>query len=182
MKWASVPSEYRNVILRDSVRTGRNFSPARKVRSITAPSWERLSFVRTNAPPLPGFTCWKSTILKTLPSTSMCVPFLNWLVEIMCDRKARACARTPSRAWPRAADADLCGRRERQPHGRDDARDDARGAGARGDVPRGVRVRRGRRGRRRDDQGQPGGLRPLADRPADAARRAHEPADRAEGR
>ena len=42
----------------------------------------RLSFVRTNAPPLPGLTCWKSTILKTVPSTSMCVPFLNWLVLI----------------------------------------------------------------------------------------------------
>ena len=64
------------------VRTGRNFSPARNVLSMTAPSSTRFSFVRTNAPPLPGFTCWKSTILNTLPSTSMCVQFLNWLVEI----------------------------------------------------------------------------------------------------
>ena len=69
--------------MRDSVRTGRNFSPARKVLSITAPSSARLSLVRTNAPPLPGFTCWNSTILKTVPSTSMWVPFLNWLVLIM---------------------------------------------------------------------------------------------------
>src|SRR3954469_14997803 len=83
MKCASVPSEYRKVILRDSVRTGRNFSPARKVLSIDAPSSARLSLVRTNAPPLPGFTCWNSTILKTVPSTSMWVPFLNWLVLIM---------------------------------------------------------------------------------------------------
>src|SRR3954447_21880749 len=95
MKCASVPSEYRKLILRDSVRTGRNFSPARNVRSITAPSSARLSLVRTNAPPLPGFTCWNSTILKTVPSTSIWVPFLNWLVLIICDGKARACARTP---------------------------------------------------------------------------------------
>ena len=83
MKCASVPSAYRNCILRASVRTARNFSPARNVRSITAPSDERRSFVRTNAPPLPGFTCWNSRILKIVPSTSMWLPFLNWLVEIM---------------------------------------------------------------------------------------------------
>src|SRR5918994_1730354 len=91
MKCASVPSEYKNVIFRDSVRTGRNFSPARNVLSITAPSSARFSFVRTNAPPLPGFTCWNSTILKTLPSTSMWVPFLNWLVLIMRQGRLAAC-------------------------------------------------------------------------------------------
>ena len=42
----------------------------------------RFSFVRTNAPPLPGLTCWNSTTLKIVPSTSMWMPFLNWLVEI----------------------------------------------------------------------------------------------------
>ena len=68
--------------MRVSVRTGRNFSPALKVLSITAPSSTRFSFERTKAPPLPGLTCWNSTIRKTLPSTSMWVPFLNWLVEI----------------------------------------------------------------------------------------------------
>src|SRR5512145_2991222 len=83
MKWASVPSAYRNCILRASVLTGRNFSPARNVRSITAPSEARRSFVRTNAPPLPGLTCWNSRILKTVPSTSMWLPFLNWFVEII---------------------------------------------------------------------------------------------------
>src|SRR4051812_13832780 len=62
---------------------GRNFSPARNVLSITFPSVARRSFVRTNAPPLPGFTCWNSMILKTVPSTSMWLPFLNWLVEIV---------------------------------------------------------------------------------------------------
>src|SRR6185312_14139641 len=83
MKWASVPSAYRNCTLRASVRTARNFSPARKVLSITLPSAARRSFVRTNAPPLPGLTCWNSTILKIVPSTSMWLPFLNWLVEIV---------------------------------------------------------------------------------------------------
>ena len=63
MKWASAPSAYRNCMLLASVRTGRNFSPARNVRSITLPSDARRSLVRTNAPPLPGFTCWNSTIL-----------------------------------------------------------------------------------------------------------------------
>src|SRR3954471_23925315 len=46
------------------------------------PSEARLSFERTNAPPLPGLTCWNSRILKTVPSTSMWLPFLNWLVLI----------------------------------------------------------------------------------------------------
>src|SRR3954447_9067692 len=49
---------------------------------MTAPSLARRSFVRTNAPPLPGLTCWNSRILKMVPSTSMWLPFLNWLVEI----------------------------------------------------------------------------------------------------
>src|SRR5215210_7042640 len=89
MKCASAPSAYRNCILRASVRTGRNFSPARKVRSITAPSAARRSFVRTNAPPLPGLTCWNSRILKTVPSTSMWLPFLNWLVEIIRHKASR---------------------------------------------------------------------------------------------
>jgi len=64
------------------VFTCRNFSPARKVLSITLPSLARRSLVRTNAPPLPGLTCWNSTILKITPSTSMWLPFLNWLVLI----------------------------------------------------------------------------------------------------
>src|SRR5438874_281023 len=54
MKCASEPSEYRNCILRASVRTGRNFSPARNVLSITAPSSTRFSFERTIAPALVG--------------------------------------------------------------------------------------------------------------------------------
>src|SRR5919202_500656 len=64
-----------------SVRTRVNFSPARKVRSTTAPEPSAFSFVRTNAPPLPGLTCWNSTMRQTSPSSSMCIPFLNWFVE-----------------------------------------------------------------------------------------------------
>ena len=33
--------------------------------------------VRTNAEPLPGFTCWNSMISKGSPSTSIFRPFLN---------------------------------------------------------------------------------------------------------
>ena len=77
--------------MRDSVRTGRNFSPARKVLSCTEPSSILRSFVRTNAPPLPGLTCWNSTILKTDPSISMWLPFLNWLVEITAAESSSRC-------------------------------------------------------------------------------------------
>ena len=64
-----------------SVRTRSNFSPARNVLSTTEPAASDFSFVRTNAPPLPGFTCWNSTMRHTWPSSWMCIPFLNWLVE-----------------------------------------------------------------------------------------------------
>src|SRR4051794_19761273 len=57
---------------------------------MTAPSAARRSFERTNAPPLPGLTCWNSRILKTVPSTSMWFPFLNWLVEITSAEASRA--------------------------------------------------------------------------------------------
>src|SRR4029077_6211319 len=60
-----------------------NFSPARNVRSTTAPVSRFLTLVRTNAPPLPGFTCWNSTMRQTPPSISMCMPFLNWFVLIV---------------------------------------------------------------------------------------------------
>src|SRR4051794_2440173 len=80
MKCASLPSSYRNWTFFTSVCTRGNFSPARKVSSITAPDSRFLSFVRTNAPPLPGFTCWKSMIRHTVPRCSMCIPFLNWFV------------------------------------------------------------------------------------------------------
>src|SRR5689334_13838201 len=66
------------------------FSPARNVLSTTPPDSSAFSRVRTNAPPLPGFTCWNSTMRKTVPSTSMCMPFLNWLVETISTMCASA--------------------------------------------------------------------------------------------
>src|SRR5215218_2494231 len=102
---------------RVSVRTGRNFSPARKVLSSTAPSSARLSRVRTNAPPLPGFTCWNSRILKTVPSTSMWLPFLNWLVLITARRLVAG--GNPGEAPGLESDRVGCGREQRQlEHGR----------------------------------------------------------------
>src|SRR5215212_2824182 len=43
------------------------------------------SRVLTNAPPLPGLTCWKDRIVNRLPSTRMAEPFLNRLVDIMLE-------------------------------------------------------------------------------------------------
>src|SRR5918992_5524428 len=86
MKTATPPDSYRYCILRVSVRTGRNFSPARKVLSWTLPSLILRSLVRTKAPPLPGFTCWNSRIRKIVPSISMWLPLRNWLVEITTSR------------------------------------------------------------------------------------------------
>src|SRR6266511_2154306 len=80
MKTTSSPESYKYWTFFVSVRTRENFSPARKVRSTTAPLSRFFTFVRTNAPPLPGFTCWNSTIRQTPPSSSMCIPFLNWFV------------------------------------------------------------------------------------------------------
>src|SRR5829696_2301395 len=83
MKYSRSPSLERYVMGRDSVLTFSSFSPARKVFSTTAPLSIFLSRVLTNAPPLPGLTCWKYRIVKRLPSTLIAVPFLNWLVDIM---------------------------------------------------------------------------------------------------
>ena len=68
--------------MRVSVRIGRTFSPARNVLSRTAPLADVLQLGPDEGRPLPGLTCWNSIIRKTWPSTSMWVPFLNWLVEI----------------------------------------------------------------------------------------------------
>src|SRR5436305_11383488 len=64
-----------------SVRMRLSCSPARNVLSTTDPAESDFSFGRTNAPPLPGLTCWNSTIRHVWPSSSMCIPFRNWLVE-----------------------------------------------------------------------------------------------------
>src|SRR3954462_3857912 len=64
-----------------SVKTRSNFSPARNVLSTTDPESIDFIFVRTNAPPLPGFTCWNSTMRQVWPSSSMCMPLRNSFVE-----------------------------------------------------------------------------------------------------
>src|ERR1700730_2825217 len=64
-----------------SKSTSSTFSPARNVLSITRPSRMCLSLVRTNAPPLPGLTCWKSTMVYGSPSKRIFRPFLNSAVD-----------------------------------------------------------------------------------------------------
>src|SRR5262245_58390942 len=65
------------------------FSSARKVRSSTAPPATFLSLVRTNAPPLPGFTCWNSTTV-TRPSDGRlsAMPFFRSLVEMLKEQSS----------------------------------------------------------------------------------------------
>jgi len=55
--------------------------PALKVRSITLPLMTFFALVRTNAPPLPGLTCWNSTIVHSCPSILRTAPFLMSLVS-----------------------------------------------------------------------------------------------------
>src|SRR5678815_2931227 len=64
-----------------SKSTSSTFSPARKVLSITRPARMCLSLVRTKAPPLPGLTCWKSTMEYGSPSNWILRPFLNSAVD-----------------------------------------------------------------------------------------------------
>src|SRR6476646_10503804 len=98
-----------------SVRTRGNFSPARKVLSTTEPLVRPFSSVRTNAPPLPGLTCWNSTMRQVWPSSSMCMPLRNWLVETTSAMGAECShgqtARVPGTVpgtWPeRPGSADL---------------------------------------------------------------------------
>src|SRR5580704_12105730 len=73
-----------------------SFSSARYVRSITAPLRRFFSLVRTNAPPLPGLTCWNSTTLNRPSGRSRLMPFLRSLVEtamdVLCEMGQGACA------------------------------------------------------------------------------------------
>src|SRR4051812_31539032 len=61
------------------------FSSARNVRSSTAPVRKFLSFVRTNAPPLPGFTCWNSTTVMRPSGRLRVMPFFNSFVEMLTE-------------------------------------------------------------------------------------------------
>src|ERR1035441_10825006 len=64
-----------------SMMAWSSFSSARYVRSITAPLRRFLSLVRTNAPPLPGLTCWNSTTLNSPSGRLRLMPFFRSLVE-----------------------------------------------------------------------------------------------------
>src|SRR5271169_375557 len=63
---------------------------------MTAPLRTFLSFVRTKAPPLPGFTCWNSTTLNRPSGRSRLMPFFRSLVEtamnVLCEAGQGACA------------------------------------------------------------------------------------------
>src|SRR5580658_1261978 len=52
---------------------------------MTAPLRRFLSFVRTNAPPFPGLTCWNSTTLNRPSGRLRLMPFLRSLVETAMD-------------------------------------------------------------------------------------------------
>src|SRR5580704_4257073 len=62
---------------------------------MTAPLRTFLSFVRTKAPPLPGFTCWNSTTLNRPSGRSRLMPFFRSLVEtamdVLCESGQGAC-------------------------------------------------------------------------------------------
>src|SRR6266498_2803997 len=77
------PSRYRNCISRRSTMARPTLTPALNVRSTTAPVLTFRSFVRTNAPPLPGFTCWNSITWNRVPSSSSVIPFFRSLVETL---------------------------------------------------------------------------------------------------
>src|SRR3954451_20994283 len=57
--------------------------PALNVLSTTLPLTTFFSVVRTNAPPLPGLTCWNSITDQSPLSRSSTMPFLRSFVEAM---------------------------------------------------------------------------------------------------
>src|SRR5580704_3907205 len=80
MKTKSSPSRYRYCISRRSTVATSTLTPALKVRSTTLPDMTFLSLVRTNAPPLPGLTCWNSTTFHSWPSMFSVMPFFRSFV------------------------------------------------------------------------------------------------------
>src|ERR1041384_7014183 len=83
MKTKSSPSWYRYCIVRLSTVAVSTLVPALKVLSTTLPLSTFLSVVRTNAPPLPGLTCWNSTTAHSSLSRLSTRPFFRSLVEAM---------------------------------------------------------------------------------------------------
>src|ERR1700761_677301 len=77
MNTKSEPSLYRYVVSRRSTVAVSTFTPALYVLSLTLPESTFFSLVRTKAGPLPGLTCWKSTICHSWPSITSTSPFLK---------------------------------------------------------------------------------------------------------
>src|SRR5215469_620251 len=95
MKTKSSPSRYRYCISRLSTLATSTRTPALNVRSTTLPDSTFFSLVRTNAPPLPGLTCWNSTTLQSAPSMLRVMPFLRSFVVatsvVSCLRQGPPC-------------------------------------------------------------------------------------------
>src|SRR5215218_9861756 len=80
MNTKSSPSAYRYCIVRLSTVAVSTLVPALNVLSTTLPDSTFFSVVRTNAPPLPGLTCWNSTTVHSSPSRLRTRPFFRSLV------------------------------------------------------------------------------------------------------
>src|ERR1039458_6282257 len=93
MKTKSSPSRERYCISRLSTLATSTLTPALKVRSTTLPDMMFFSRVRTKAPPLPGLTCWKSTMFQSWPSIFSVMPFLRSFVVATSACLLRAGAR-----------------------------------------------------------------------------------------
>src|SRR5438067_389910 len=83
MNTNSSPSAYRYCMVRLSTVAVSTLVPALKVLSTTLPESTFFSVVRTNAPPLPGLTCWNSTTVHNSPSRLRTNPFLRSFVVAM---------------------------------------------------------------------------------------------------
>src|SRR5829696_2026601 len=81
MKMKSEPSLYRYCIVRLSTFAVSTLTPALNVLSTTLPDSTFFSLVRTNAGPLPGLTCWNSTMDHSCPSMFRTSPFLKSAVD-----------------------------------------------------------------------------------------------------
>src|SRR6266566_119810 len=85
MNTYSSPSAYRYCIVRLSTVAVSTLVPALKVLSTTLPDSTFFRVVRTNAPPLPGLTCWNSTTDHSSPSRLRTKPFFrSFVVAITC--------------------------------------------------------------------------------------------------
>ena len=65
------------------------FAPALYVRSTVLPVTTFLSLVRTNAPPLPGLTCWNSMTFHSCPSMLRTTPLRMSAVDAMGEKSVR---------------------------------------------------------------------------------------------